>query len=518
MIKVLVAEDEFPLLRGICILIEKLDPDFCVVMKARTGKEALEYLQNHDVDIIFADINMPVVDGLQVLKYVKQVKPRVIRVIISGYQDFSYAQQAMRYEVKRYLIKPIDTGELYELLQELKEQIWYGEDVSKDTLLEQIVFARNNFFCNEKKIEVLRERVEFENLHFLYFIAKAYCTSEIEEDILPKYYWEEIKIKNFFKEEVRELKRIYMYSMKCSNEMLFILEGNNVVSIDSCIKKFLCRENLQFPLAVAISDESVDISVMNRTINSLRTLIRENWRYGISEVVYPNRSQKDFCISPTTEESLRYMIHERKFEGFKNILLGLQKQMKKEQISQYNLEITLKKILLLIQVYKVKYNNAELERTDDDINEMIMRSNSFEELFDEFIFLCYSIMFPKSEEKREFLVKRMDTYIKENYSSSINTKMLAQEFGLVPSYLSKLFRDYKGLSPNHYIQNLRIEKTKEILEEYPSIMIKDVASMVGYEDSSYFSKVFKKITGIYPSEYQEHKLVEKNNSKETIIK
>ena len=74
MIKVLIAEDEFPLLRGIAKLVEKADTDFNVVMMAKNGKEALEYLENHLVDVVFTDINMPLVDGLQDIEIHKRRK------------------------------------------------------------------------------------------------------------------------------------------------------------------------------------------------------------------------------------------------------------------------------------------------------------------------------------------------------------------------------------------------------------------------------------------------------------
>ena len=82
--------------------------------------------------------------------------------------------------------------------------------------------------------------------------------------------------------------------------------------------------------------------------------------------------------------------------------------------------------------------------------------------------------------------------------------MLAQEFGLVPSYLSRLFREYKGITPNHYIQDIRIEKSKEILVSCPTVMTKDIALMVGYVDffRVIFLKYFKKNTGVSPSEYR----------------
>lgn len=180
MIKVLIAEDEFPLLRGIAKLIEKADQDFSVVMLAKNGKEALEYLENHEVDVVFTDINMPLVDGLQILKYIKEKKPWIISVVISGYQDFSYAQQAIRYEAKRYLIKPIENHELCVLLQELKDQILSQKETKKDMLLKKLLFGKKQIGNSEYESRNSEEKIEFRNVYPVYMVAKAYCTSNIE--------------------------------------------------------------------------------------------------------------------------------------------------------------------------------------------------------------------------------------------------------------------------------------------------------------------------------------------------
>ena len=117
---------------------------------AKNGKEALEYLENHLVDVVFTDINMPLVDGLQILKYIKEKKPQIISVVISGYQDFSYAQQAVQYEAKRYLIKPIDNQELRMFFQEIKEQVLSQKETKKDLCLKQLLFGKNQI-SNIKK-------------------------------------------------------------------------------------------------------------------------------------------------------------------------------------------------------------------------------------------------------------------------------------------------------------------------------------------------------------------------------
>lgn len=507
MIKIIVAEDEIPLLRGISTLIEKLDPDFQVVMMARTGKAAIDYLEDHNVDIIFTDINMPVVDGLQVLNYVKREKPQIIRVIISGYQDFSYAQQAVKYEAKRYLTKPIDKRELYALLQELKAQVVQDKEKNKDMLLKQEIFGRNSSFHVEKDVAAAKENVAFGRLRMVYVVAKAYCTGDIEEDVFPRRFWETIDLDGLLKAEAQTLEKTYFYPMKHSNEIVIILEGGDGANVESAVNKLFLMKQLQFPLAVAISNECVDVSSINKTIKQLQAQIRENWRYGISEVVHSDRPRKIFHISKATEESLQYMIRQGSFDGFQDILFELQRRMEEERITQYDLEITFKKIFLTLQTCNVRFANGNLEKYGNDINGMIIRANSLKEVFEEFIVWCHNMMFSKTEANAGLLVERLDAYIRENYIKRINTKMLAQEFGLVPSYLSKLFREYKGITPNHYIQAIRIEKSKEILAEHPSILTKDISSMVGYEDPSYFSKVFKKSTGVYPSEYRNSKLL-----------
>ena len=96
----------------------------------------------------------------------------------------------------------------------------------------------------------------------------------------------------------------------------------------------------------------------------------------------------------------------------------------------------------------------------------------------------------------------IDTYIKEHYREPINTKLIADHFNFTPAYLSKIFRNYKNITPADYITTLRIEKSKQLLSNSSDLSVKEVALYVGYEDSLYFSKVFKKFTGVSPKNFQ----------------
>lgn len=123
MIRVMIIEDEPPILRSLKTLIEKTDGDFSVVASAYDGEEAVDLLKETPVDVVFTDIMMPVADGFHVLDYLKEYAPDTIPVILSGYAEFDYARRALTYNVAEYLLKPIDRASLERLLGTLKSQL-----------------------------------------------------------------------------------------------------------------------------------------------------------------------------------------------------------------------------------------------------------------------------------------------------------------------------------------------------------------------------------------------------------
>ena len=93
-------------------------------------------------------------------------------------------------------------------------------------------------------------------------------------------------------------------------------------------------------------------------------------------------------------------------------------------------------------------------------------------------------------------------YLDRHYAESITTQTLSSTFGYVPSYLSLLFRREYGCSPADYLQNIRIERAKDILKHEKGVFVKEVAFRVGFKNQFHFSKTFKTIVGVQPSEYR----------------
>ncbi|MGG1552753.1 response regulator transcription factor [Paenibacillus ferrarius] len=122
-IRVIVVEDEELILNNIVKKIQSLDDSFVIMGTAQDGMSALKMLESRTVDVLFTDIQMPAIDGLELLKQVSLQYPHIEKVVISGFNNFDYARQAIKFDVKEYLLKPIITGELEQLLHKIKMSI-----------------------------------------------------------------------------------------------------------------------------------------------------------------------------------------------------------------------------------------------------------------------------------------------------------------------------------------------------------------------------------------------------------
>lgn len=105
----------------------------------------------------------------------------------------------------------------------------------------------------------------------------------------------------------------------------------------------------------------------------------------------------------------------------------------------------------------------------------------------------------ESGDKAE-LAKKMKNYLDENFRSNITNQFLAERFGFVGSYLSSIFKSYYEVTPIDYVVKKRMEEGRQLLEK-GEMKIKEIAGWLGYEDSLYFSKVFKRVTGMSPKDY-----------------
>jgi two-component system response regulator YesN len=158
-INVIVAEDEELILNSIVKKIHMANMGFRVIGSAQHGKEALELIEKFPPDVLFTDIKMPVMDGLELIKEVSYKYPYIIKIVVSGFNEFKYAQQALKYEVKDYLLKPLKKDALIDTLERIK----IAYDSRQNVLKENVLKTKNNHSYSSSEIAHLVELYIKEN-------------------------------------------------------------------------------------------------------------------------------------------------------------------------------------------------------------------------------------------------------------------------------------------------------------------------------------------------------------------
>ena len=494
MIKVLVAEDELPLLRGIANMIEELDSEFEVVMRAKNGKEALLFIDEEPVDIVFTDINMPMMDGLELLQYLSENHPDIATVVISGYDEFSYVQQAIRYRSKNYLLKPVSRMELKQQLSDMKEEIKAHSYKAQEEFLTKLLFGNETF-----------KAVSFAGqLYPLCLCAGASILLGSVESRFSNEYWGGVSVRALLYEIRNSKEGVFCYLGRNSNEMLLLLEEEDGSVIASIAEKLLAALPGEFPVNLVYKDTQVAAEELKKVMYSFSERIYREGTYGQSCIVNLEAKGKEFLLSDAQENALRFCAGKSNGEDMKGLLAQLCGKMKEYRISQSKLEQLLPRLVNDMMPDEVKSQQGEAVMVQDTL-ELLRESASLEQFFEDFYLLWQGTCFGHKFENGRELMHEVDDYITEHVKDNITTKELSHKFGLVSPYLSKLFKEYKGETPTQYIQNIRIQCAKEMLKQYPGMLAKDVAELVGYGNPLYFSKIFKKKVGVYPSEYREGK-------------
>lgn len=492
MYKILIAEDEKIVRDSYKEIIEK-NIKGVEVQTVRSGLEAIESVVKGAPDIVLMDINMPGLKGLDAIREIKRKNGGIVFIVISAYDDFSFAQEAITLDVAEYIVKPI----LKDVLIEAVKRGIKKADELRDSLV-----------CDIKSKE-MAERVTpaLEKL-FIYSLI----LNEDYENIFDEY-------KDIFEIECRGG---YITVISAAEGTPEELAGNRELLIYYLKKKRKCigasarkgKIVLFFPSEEDIFEEIE--AVLKSTIDKAGLT---NWKWNIGSyctigelfVSYREAVYKTAELKSTEKEEKLLIIKE---EVIKNSLKG-RKKLLIDNLNEFerliwssdekNKMYAEAMIEVLASIYRkndIETKNKKIIGSKEPYTVILTEIDSFGEAFSWFSAKIFEIceMSASSNQGMNETIQEIIRYLNENFNKDIVQDEIAGKFYISPQYLSRLFKEQTGKNFSDYLIMLRLSKAKELLEE-TNMSIKDISYSVGYSDPNYFSRLFKKEMGISPSEY-----------------
>ena len=492
MIRVIVIDDEPPILRTVCDKIEATNPHFRVEATANNGKEALSYLEKRKVDVLFVDVSMPVMNGLELLEKINERKISVIPVILSGYKEFEYVRQAYASHAIDYLLKPLDENELKLLLNRIESEFQKKQFEEKAQNFELALSGKHNTDIKSTEgwclilFTVGNSQIYFAGNEWNY--AEMFHTIDLEKEIGklvdPMSFW-------------------VVDGRSINEKLVFIKKGREPKFKD--VNSIL--ENIQvegIPLTGVYCKTGISMS-------DIYTVYCGMEKYTWDNMFFLKSALFAFDMNHMKIERLNYDMHSNTERLVKecvganpeDIFAAFARMIESFSIHPVSYKEAVKQIRYFFsRLCKESSVNCDYIEIEEDIQYILGNCYTAETILEEFHFLIDEKFgrAVRGEKDKETLAREVKFFLDENYKRRISNQDLTEEFGFVSSYISSIFKTYYGKTPMDYVVECRMEEGKRLLRR-GDMKIKAIADRLGYEDSLYFSKVFKKIEGMSPKQY-----------------
>ncbi len=476
MIRVLIAEDEPPILRALCSLITRTDPAFQIVFAARDGEHAAQWLAEHPVDVVFTDIRMPVMDGFALMERIRSSQPNALAVVISGYQDFEYTSHAVRMQAFDYLLKPVTQDALTVLLSRLKE----AHIQKRREAMQALVSARIQRAAATDIQGLAPEMPQSLGVLLLCAGGMPYCQDT--ELCAGAQFFDGFPMEAFVADTLRRFTRfswVFLGDSPVERCVIFeVSEGDDPAELSEYLHECLLP-HAGIPLSCACLPSPVSLLEVYPGLVRLRQTLFTQVRIGRSAF---------FRMEENTDEK------DREPPGGAD-LPKLFAQWEREDYTQKEIHTALAALCERLPDGETQH---ELRQA---IDEAVSTALTIASLKENIGALFSGALFAHKGERARF-AGEIAAYLRENYEKRITTQTLSDLFGYVPCYLSAIFRREMGMSPSEYLVRLRLSEAKRMLRETPEIKVRTVAAQVGFKDQYHFSKTFRKYEGMWPSSYR----------------
>lgn len=491
--KILLVDDEREEREGIAFLIQKFKYPLEIV-QAASGKEALEVLKNQEIDILFTDVKMPVISGLELARKVRETDKTIKIIIFSAYAEFEYAKQAIEMNALRYLLKPIEIDEFKELMDDVLLSLEETQRLDQKELLFKL-------FSGTKLDKISKESIE----------KTFFCNSNVGYRFLNVEF-----LNNYFEENedyFLELSKRYLgnkteYIGLYPNESYLLLtdsEINKSKTLNEQIKKMMnaIQRHTNDECIIFISPMFYELFDLEKCLQKVEKIKTDIFGYEnkVIEIEESDGKTEHYVSDIETAENQLLSVLDSKNPDYiykKNTQL-IQAIIDTPKVSKIYVQN------ILYTVIKSMYDKLPGIEMDEVLisAESLFKARDSKTILEEYENTVIKIMNSfKANDNEADIILRIKKIVEREYMRDISLDYIAEQVHLAPAYVSYIFKQETGQSLIKYITDIKMAKARKFLED-KDMKIIQVGRACGYENQSYFNRLFKNYHGVTPKQYRE---------------
>jgi two-component system response regulator YesN len=513
-----------------------------VMGEADDGDVALEMVEEEQPDLILTDVRMPNMDGISMSQQISARYPQCKIIFVSGHDDADYLKSALKISAADYIFKPVNLQELSAVITRVIADLdaERAEKSQKEELLvklnESMPLLREKFLLSligsgTPKLE-LRERIDFLGLdlpiHASYWVIVVSVDdladiiggrSERDRQLL----W--YAVLNICQELIDSYLRGYAFEYQNGEfvavltadtdgeivpdaaEALFALAGDIQTNMDRWLK---------IGVTIGISDRVIALSDLTHAYKQAREATDHKWYLGKNRIITMDSMESleldavginryDHVHNGQLMSALKAADADKLREALDLIFADL--NLNRRDGLKYARNVCLQVVLAVGQlILELSVQSPELESLESSLWEALFEKETLSEmrhLIESYLTAVCERIREKRTGKLANLVERVRAVIELNYADGgLTAAEIGKAVYLTPTYVSLLFKQETGQTINEYLTQVRVDKAKELLRD-PQNKFYDICYAIGYTDPSYFTKLFKKATGVTPSVYRD---------------
>lgn len=536
MYTVVIADDEISLRQAMIKRINWQEIGFEVIGEAENGVEALELVERLEPDLLLTDIKMPFISGINLARKVREIRPAMQIAFLSGYDDFSYAQQAIQYNIIKYLLKPISSKELTKELIEIKEKM----DAINQSFAATIEIDQQQFF-----VERLLMPLIFDTDFIVDNKQKEYENYLNQEAV-------QLKIRNSLEEKTKYMMMVIRYFDKNSQN---ITNRNHLPGVKGIIKKYLRFGTFYSgqKIITLLSGQAWEIEkyiniIANEIVQSSERILRADCYVGFSNVsdtllktnLLYNEAISAVEYGQGSKRGINFIGDIKRtsmicYENVDKIASKTEKLIKSGSDSEIELYISSIFVMFidqgatradidLLMIRIISSTWALVCSVCDDKSSALFfnKASQLSKIFNkysfnekrmyliEFCLLSKGLIKNQKKMNSEVICDELMEIIDKEYSNEeLSLGIVSDRLHVSISYLSSLVKKNMGDTFITLLTNKRMEVAKDLVL-YSSAKVLEIAYKCGYSDQHYFSYCFKKQFGVSPNKMREQNMVVKN--------